>query len=461
MTEATKSAPPRVSWRQNLAYGVGDVGGALPFTAANTWLFYFLVNIAGLVPLQAGIVVLVGRLLDAVTDPVMGLVSDRYRHRLGRLSWVRWGALPLGTAFALMWVLPLSSWGGFVLAILIFALVSLLFTVVVMPYMALLPEIAPNYDDRTRVNTVRASFSMVAVLIAVSAPPAIVLAVTGTEELAASPASGWIATGAVFGALTAASFLCTGFLVREPRRSVAPPPASSLLWEVRAAWHTHGFRQVFALFVVLTLAQTIVNSILPFYLESVLLFGADLQSVALGATLVIAMVAFFFWSAVSARSSKRTALAAGTVIYAAGLLLLVTVVPSGGLSGIMWVALVVQGVGLSAIVLLPWAMLPDVVEFDELESGRRREGIFYAGFTFGQKTAGSLAVFANAVVVGLFGYRQGVAEQSTETVFGLQLMMGPATVVVLAVAIFFVWRYPITRDSHEAARAALSEKRGL
>ena len=171
MTAPQRPLPRRIK----LGYGVADLGAALSYGAVNTWLLYFLINIAGLSPFRAGLVFVLGRLFDALLDPVMGIVSDRQRVRWGRKPWIRWGALPLGAAFAAMWALatlPLGQGGRFGLALLLFLLFSLLFTVVQVPYVALTPELAPDYDERTSLTSYRVAFATFASLLAAALPPA-------------------------------------------------------------------------------------------------------------------------------------------------------------------------------------------------------------------------------------------------------------------------------------------------
>ncbi len=449
----------RLSVGQKLGYGIGDSGGALSYVAINTWLLYYLINIAGLTPILAGTTFIVGRILDAVLDPVFGMLSDRWRPRFGRLVFVRWAALPAGASFALMWLLPLADTGKFVLAVFGFTLFSAIYTVVLMPYLALLPEIAPDYDDRTRTNSYRFTFALISNMLAFTLPPVIVVAVTGAGDLASSPASGWLVMGLVFGVLISAAFLATGTTVKEPPGAGLRTSSIGLVSEVRTALGTRGFTEVFALFVIVTLGLMIVNSMLPFYLESALRLGSDSQPLVLGLLFGVAILAFPVWATLSARIGKRAALICGLLLQGGSLLALVTLVPAGQLSAVLFAVVIINGFGVSAVTLFPWSMLPDVVEFDELESGRRREGIFFSLFTFGQKTAGSVGVFANGIVVAVFGYQQGVAVQSDFTVGGLELVVGPVAAAVFGLAIILTWRYPITRQDHRRAQATLADRR--
>jgi glycoside/pentoside/hexuronide:cation symporter, GPH family len=140
----------KLTVREKLGFGVADVGASITYIAINTHLFYFLVNIVDLTPILAGTVFVLGRVFDAFTDPIMGVISDRLKTKIGRKPFIIWGAVPLGISFALLWLVPdASQTVKFILSSFLFLLFSLLYTIVQMPYMALIPEIAESYDERT------------------------------------------------------------------------------------------------------------------------------------------------------------------------------------------------------------------------------------------------------------------------------------------------------------------------
>ncbi|MDF1523498.1 MAG: MFS transporter, partial [Trueperaceae bacterium] len=222
------------------------------------------------------------------------------------------------------------------------------------------------------------------------------------------------------------------------------------------AFRAPGYTAVWTLFLVVTIGIMLLNSMLPFYLESALRLPGEAQTLVLGTLFGVAVLAFPAWGRASAAWGKRAALTGGLLVLAGAVLALVAFAPVGAVSLPLLALTALAGVGLAAVMMLPWAMLPDVVEFDALAVGRRREGLLYALFTFGQKAAGSIGVFANALAAAAFGYVQGSAAQSEATVAGLRLMTGPVAAGVFAVAAALVWTYPITRARHEAARAELA-----
>jgi GPH family glycoside/pentoside/hexuronide:cation symporter len=440
-----------------VGYGVADVGASLTYVAVNTWLLYFLVNIVQLAPLLAGLVFLAGRVLDAVTDPIMGVVSDRLKARVGRLPFIRWGAVPLGASFMLLWLAPEAGQAlKFSLALLSFMLFSLLYTVVQVPYMALTPELAADYDARTDLTSYRMGFGTLASLLAVALPPMIVGALSPEPELAQSHPGGWLLMGGLFAVLTSGCYLLMVRLVAEPKRHAPQLATGPLVQQYRSAFAIFGFRQIFALFIVITIGLMIVNSILPFFLESNLQLEASQQSLVLGLLFGSAILSFPLWRYLGQPLGKKWALALGLMLMACGLTLIVSLVPPGMISPLLIGLVLLSGVGLSAIMLFPWAMLPDVVEFDEAATGQRREGLVYALFTFGQKLAGSLGVFSNALVATLFGYQQGEALQAAHTLYGIALMAGPVASLIFIVAIVVTLRVPVTRALHAATRAKLA-----
>ena len=447
----------RVTRRLALGIGGAEIGASLAFVAINTWLLYYLINVARVPPLLAGIVFVAGRLVDAVTDPLMGTLVDRTRRRLPRLRWVRWGAVPLGAAFALLWWAPAAAGSAATwVAMAALLLTSLLYTVVQVPVLSLTPDLVPDYDDRTSLTTIRTAFAVLASMLAVALPPSIVLAFSGGGELAASAPLGWAWMGLAFGAVVAGGYLLLPRLVRDP------PAALEARGGGDAAWWTvlraPGFVPVLVTFLVVTVGIMLVNSLLPFALESVLLVPAAQQTPLLALLFGTAVVSFPAWAWLTGRLGKRGALTCGALVLGGALLGLMHGGVGAGASPATFAWTALAGVGLAAVMALPWAMLPDVVEFDALRSGEHREGLLYAVFTFGQKLAGSLGVFANALATSLLGYVPGAALQAERTVSGLQTLLGPVAAAVFVVAALLVWTSPITRERHGAARAALAER---
>lgn len=444
--------------REKLGYGVADVGASLSYNAINFFFFFFLVNIIGMRPALAGSVLLIGRVFDALTDPLMGLITDRTRSRWGRRMPYIWaGMLPLGASFVLLWLVPNSATVTFWLAIAALCLHDLFFTLVNVPYVSLTPELAPDYSERTALTSYRVGFSTFASLIASAAPPVIVGLLSGSSNLAATDQRSWVFMSIIFGAIITLSYLLMALNVREPKSKRRESQPLNPLLETRTAFAIYGYQQILLLFVVVTIGIGIISSMLPFYLGGSLQLSAFQQTLILGTLFISAILSLPLWSALASRMGKRGAFAIGLIVLSFSTFLLVWFAPPG-LSAYLLIMTVIAGLGVGAVLLFPWAMLPDVVEFDELETGKRREGLIYAIFTFAQKIAFAIGVFLNGQVQELSGYVPDAAVQSETALLGIKFMVGPVAAVTFALALVLVWRFPITQEKHAAAKARLAAR---
>jgi GPH family glycoside/pentoside/hexuronide:cation symporter len=442
---------------QKLGYGVADLGAALSFVTINFFLFIFLVQVAGLNPALAGTAILIGRVLDAVTDPLMGLISDRTRSRWGRRKPYIWaGLVPVGLSFMLLWFVPEGSQTvKFLWATLTLCLFSVSFTVVQVPYMALTPELAPDYETRTSLTSYRIGFGTLASLLAAATPPLIVGAFALPGEVALGSRNGWLAVGIAFGLVIITSYLIMALITRETPKDLPVEAPTSLLDTYLSAFRIYGYPHILALFVLVTLGLGVIQVNLPIYLVSNLQFGEGQQSTIQGLLFIVAILSLPLWNLLSSRRGKRHAFAHGLVVLGISIPLLVWFSPPGMLSAYLIVMTVLAGIGTGAILLFPWAMLPDVVEFDEVQNGVRREGVIYAIFTFGQKLAIAASAFITGLVLEGLGYQGGVLEQSLRAKQGVVFMIGPLAALLFMLALWLVWLYPITRARHEAAQQQL------
>jgi glycoside/pentoside/hexuronide:cation symporter, GPH family len=367
--------------------------------------------------------------------------------------------VPLAVSFVALWWLPSLGGPTFLLAVLGFVLLSVTFTVVHMPVLALTPILAPGYDERTSLTSYRMALSVVTALVAVAAPPVLVMAASGDAELAASGAGGWIVMGAAFGLASLVGYTVVVTGVDEPPPVGVRTAEPFTFRSVIAAFEQRAFRTVFAMFMLVTVALMIANSLLPFFLESVLRLTAGQQTTTLAALFGTAVVAIPVWAVAAEHVGKARTFVLGLLVQMVGLLGIAWLQPGIDESAVFWPLIVCNGVGVSAVMFLPWTIIPDVVEYDELATGRRREGLQYSLFAFGQKLAGSVGVFATAIVAAVFGYQEGTATQAASTVRGLALALGPLTAIAYAVAIVVLLRLGITMGSHAALVRTLEERR--
>ena len=155
-----------------LAYGLGDFYGGASAGIIGLFFLYFMTNVVGIAPLWGGAIVLFGKVIDAVTDPLMGAISDHTRARWGRrVSWFLFGIVPVALSYLLLWLIPPVAQGMQVLYyFIVYAFFSCAFTMVMVPYGALPQELTSDNNERSALVGYRMAFSVIGGLLAAVVP---------------------------------------------------------------------------------------------------------------------------------------------------------------------------------------------------------------------------------------------------------------------------------------------------
>jgi GPH family glycoside/pentoside/hexuronide:cation symporter len=458
-----------------LVYGSGDWGMASFGTLRQIFYAIFLTDVVGLEPRLASFAALIGILWDAVNDPLVGLLSDRVHTRWGRRRpFLLFFSIPFGLGFLLLWwAPPWESQAALIATVtLAFMLSDTLQTLITVPFFALTPEITADYDERTTLTGFRMFFNLLASLAtAVAAPMIVDMALRAglTQQ------QGYLIVAGLFGGLAAVPFLLIFLVIRErPVAAGERRPEIRLRQTLRTAWGNIPFRFATGLYMLNWITFDLVALMLPFFLvywvaqgdllASVNVFGEPLalESAVLGLLLVTAVIALPFWIWLSHRMSKRAAYIVGMSFWAAVQLVLFLVQP-GQVSFVLGLA-VLAGISVSTAHVLPEAIFPDVIEWDELRTGRRQEGIYYGVKNFIRKLTGAVAIFLALQILGWFGYQtptEGAVQfsQPAGAQTAIRWLAGPAGAILLASAILVAWFYPLTRERHARIRRLLEKRR--
>ena len=458
-------------WKK-IIYGTGDWSTASFGTLRQLFYAIFLTDVVGLEPRLASFVALVGITWDAINDPIIGTLTDRARTRWGRRRpFLLFFAIPYGLSFLLFWwAPPIENQVLLAAAVCVaFILADSLQTLVYVPFISLLPEIVPEYDQRTELTGYRMFFNLLASLVTAVVAPAIVdslLASGGTQQ------QGYMLIASLFGGMAALPFLLIFAAIRERTRTEEEQKLereTPFLEAVRTAWSNIPFRFATVLYMLNWITFDLVGLSLPFLLtywvakgnllEKAL--GLPLESTVFALLLVTSLVVLPFWIWLSRRLSKRSAYIFGMAFWAVVQLLIFSIQP--GQVNYVLVLAVLAGISVSSAHVLPDAMFPDVIEWDELRTGRRQEGIYYGVMNFVRKATGALAIFIALQVLGWFGYQtppEGATafQQPAPTLGAIRFLIGPFGAVLLFSAIGMAWFYPLTRERHTRIRALLARK---
>ncbi|MGF1519566.1 MAG: MFS transporter [Nodosilinea sp.] len=452
---------PPLSLSVKVSYGVGELAAAVPASLSAFFVLYFFTTVAGLSPALAGAVLLFGRFWDAINDPLIGWLSDRTVSPWGRrYPWMIGGVIPLAISSVLLWTVPpfASQWAIFAyyIALSIFAFAA--FTTVQLPYTALAAELADDYDERTDLIGMKSAFSIGGSIVALLMAQAVFARV-------ADPARQYVILGALSASLAVVIIgLCVAgtyrryWQVQRGRPQLATSGASpALLAQLRSVFKNRAFRQILGLYLCGWMSVQVTAAMLPYFVGAYMELPATHFAQMALAVQGTAIAMLWGWDWVAKRTGKRTVFLMGAPLAALALGGLATVQP--GQVAWMYTLGVIAGVGVATLYMVPFAMLPDVVDLDELETGLRREGLYFSALVFLQKLGLAVALFISGQVLGWTGYVASAESQPEAALWAIRLLIGPLPAFLLAGGLWFCYRYPINRERHQQILLALQSRR--
>jgi sugar (glycoside-pentoside-hexuronide) transporter len=411
---------------------------------------YFLPQVAGLRAALAGLVPLVARTIDAFADPLMGRVSDRTRWRTGRRRpYLLLGAVPYGISFALLWVdAPFASAEGrFGYYTLVYVVHALSMTVLTVPYLAILPEMALDYDARTSLNTYRTFGSMLGVFAAVAVRP--------TAEAFGGGSTGFATAGAIFGVVLALPWFAVHRVTFERPAFRERPSEQGFGDGLRVVARHRTFLQLTAIYIMGRIAMDLAGALLILYTAYWLMRPEDFELLMV-LFLAAVVLALPFWLRLAQGRDKVQVFVIGSLWWALTSFGLSFATPAWPRWVVFaWVPVV--GLGYAVVDLMPWSMLGEVIDEDDLVTGERREGLYNGVFTFLRKLGGALGVFLVMSLLDLLGYAKG--EHQSETARqAIRWMTGAAPGCFLLTGVLLARGYPLTRARHREILQALARR---
>ena len=447
----------KLSLLTKLSFGVGDMGAGMTATIMVFYLLYFLTEVAGLPPGLAGTVLLIGKGWDAINDPIIGSLSDRTKSRWGRRhSWMLVAAIPFGVFFFVGWLVPdfgtdiaTNPWPWFWYYAIVAILFHTFYTCFNLPYAALTPELTEDYNERTSLNSFRFTFSISGSILALVLAQ-IVFGLVEDLQLRFTIVAAAIAILAVI-----PIFLCVWGT--EERYSSATEHQLSIFEQIKVAFGTKSFLFVIGIYLASWLSFQLTASIIPFYAQYWMgLEDATPLALSVQGTAIFML---FVWSYLSRRVGKRTVYFMGMSLWIVAQIFLFFL-PQGEV-GFMFFLCVLAGVGVSTAYLIPWSMIPDVIDEDELNTGERREGIFYAFMVLLQKLGLAFGLFMVGQALEFSGFDKNLAVQPESALIAIRTAIGPLPSIFLVCGLVLAFFYPITRKRHAEILLQLHQRKGL
>ncbi|MET0309375.1 MAG: MFS transporter [Sphingomonas sp.] len=451
---ATNPARP-VRLINYIAYGSNDVLGAGSMAVVSAWVLMFYTQFCGLTAGEAGLIFAVARILDAIASPLIGYTSDNFGHtwlgkRFGRRRFFILAAIPLLPSFALMW-LPGQQFLYYLVSYVAFELV---YAMVIIPYETLAAEMSSDYKTKAKFAGARILCGQVSAILAGFLPLWLI---------------GWLGRDSAdtffyMGILFAGLFMLTaGFLYlfswERDRPGEALPEArpGGALDALRALYRNlfstmkiRAFRLHLGMYLGGYISQDIFNAAFTFFVIFALAGTNAIASGLLGTLYIVQLVAVIAAINLALRFSPGLAYRVAALSFGLGVIALLALWGNGtgATSWLIWVPIVLAGLGRGALNYIPWATYNYMADVDEIVTGKRREGSFAGVMTFVRKATQAAAVAGVGFVMQAGGFVSGAQVQTPGAIHTIALLLGIGTIGVLALGVLVSLRFHLNPRTH-------------
>lgn len=467
----------------NYSYANMFMGGA--GYIISMYFTIFLTDVVNIRLKDAGVVVMIATIWDAVTDPAMGIISDRTRARTGKhRRYLLWGIPVLFLSYSLLW----NSYGldgkaaptqAMLYYILVYMLYKTAYTIIAVPHTAMLPELAPDYDLRTQYNSMGYLFNSAGMVPSFLFTVAILWIFGSNNNITSASKPPFLVVGLVLSVFYAIAVFLTYKKTWEPSslgNELPPFDLKYLLREYVLVFKNKSFRQYFFMSLAYMFSTGFYGTTKVYYIKY-LANQYSTYAIFNAVAGVAEASAFPLNYALTMKYGKKHCGDIVTPLMVAGLAIGLFMQTSQSGSGLrlVWLALMMLSMilypfGMSGLGFVSTNIFPDLTDVDELITGRRREGVIATFSTLIKKSvSGVMAALVGFILQG-FGLVTGdtvaayekannaMYPQTGSAVFGVRLCVAIIPIVAALISLFLLRRFRMTKNDHTMIRAAIATK---
>ncbi len=416
---------------KRLAFASPDISITVLYATVNSWLLYYLVNIAGLEPALAGFAFAFGRAFDACIDPYIGRWIDNSRAASSRKRVIRIAICITAGSFLLVWYTPTmfgDQWAKGLVAALAFAVFASAYSATNVTRFSMLPDYEPDHHGRTQQIAINMTFVFLTLLIVIAGVPAFITSIDSAQSLAGTDPGSWLLVMGILACVACIAFV--PFLRIVPDRSTGlssrNPVSLSAVLKLPGVW------PVVVAFSLSAMGLATVQSMLPFFLESYLGLERQQHAPILGVVFGVSLLSMPFWVVIGRKLGKRSGLLLGLVVFMLFVANTSTLQSASGVTSQLLASAVLAGASVAAMSLFPWSMVPDIADRFSVTNGQSGEGLSAATFMFFNQMSVGIAILLNSQLLAMGGHVGGQSFQSEEATFVIYTAM---TVLPLGIAL--------------------------
>ncbi len=445
-----------------ISYGFADIYGGGAFVIISTFYTVFLTKALGMSPALAGTIPLIGKVWDAVTDPIMGNICDRTKSRFGaKRFYILIGSVISAITFVLMWVsigAGSSMTSRYIFYMLMYMLFSTGFTIVMVPYNGLLPDMVDDYTVRSKFSGTRMIFSTFGAILAGLIPTLLIKDNTKTGP--------YLTVALIFGVIFLITILLTFAGTWEKQKEVVKIGFAKSFVQSLTVYKSRSFLLFMGIFLAGQGAADFVTGLAVYYVDDVLnAYGGGRFTYLMAVILLSQFVGTIIFTPVMAKTSKKFPLLVGFPVRIAATLAMLFFSHEGANFTIILVLSFIIGLGMAGSSTTIYAILADMADVDELITSINRPGTCSAMATFIRKIATGLSTAIIGLMLSMVGYDEVLASsgarQAASTQHGIAMIYVFAPIVLMALAIFFTVIFPMKKREFEIVKKEIARRKGL
>lgn len=461
---------------EKIGYGFGDMSSSMFWKIFSYYLPIFYSDVFGLKPQHAALLLLVTKLYDAVSDPVMGIIADRTQTRWGKYRpYLLWIAIPFSVVGILSFYTPEASYTfKHIYAYITYLMMMTVYTAINVPYGAMLGVVTADSREKSVFSSFRMFFAYIGSFIAMGIFAVFEKSILGTVRVVdgvekvvkgvgdASPMQ-WTGIVSVVAIICAVLFILCFLMTREHVKidtSTGSDASVSVKDDLRALAANKPWWLLLGAGIGLLLFGSIRGGAAAYYFSNILGTNAIVTcAVFLFVGEIAQMAGVVFAVPVSERIGKKSTFILVLAVIAA-LSTLIYFLPDT--PGGFWALLAIQilicvAIGLNSPLL--WSMFADVADYSEHRNGRASTGLIFSSSSMAQKFGGAFGAFLLMQVLAIFGYDKDMAVQAPETLGAIKGLMSYIPAIGSLLGILCLVFYPLTTSRMKQIQHELAAKR--
>ena len=427
--------------KERIGYGMGDFANNMMYTPVNSFFTYFLTNIAGLGAGVVGTILLISRLLDGVSDLIVGSFMEKIHSKHGKARpWLLWWCIPFAVSLVLMFTAPdFGTTGKIVYAFLTYNLaVTVVYTAINLPFGSLAALMTKNQTERGYLNISKMVFAFGGGMVVNAATLPLV-------KFFGNDAAAWQKTFLIYGVVAIIFFLVVFFTTKEAVTEEAQKSGTTEKVDIKKALVSLLKNKYWMILLAIFFLNSVVNAFIGvnvYYAQYIMNDDSLVGNLSIFQN-IASFAAFAVCTVVIRKVGKQKIAISGVAISFIGYAMVLFNPTS---YAVLYIAAVIKGIGNAALSGVMYGMLADTVEYNDWHSGIRAEGLVFSANSIGQKVGSGIGSAVLGWVLAAFGFVSSSAAQPASAINGIRVIFLYVPLVVFAVMFVILLFYKLDKE---------------